>query len=398
VSPTDVSSSAPNNEQAPGQIWQGAGSGFSLVDNTSFIPWVDNIFEGYLPDASGASQFWQDITDSTLFPDLIFEEPTILEGTVTSVEPLNAVSGIAIPPIPTDGIQPSQKLDRPDSSEEPLEEIPDHFLAQHYTRTLTSRYSSKDRGWNYYAHFYHRFTNSHAFVLSALYAWTSAHLFFAGNLKSLDNAFKHYERCLQQISTSHHLNIDALSTQATACAGQINLPSLLSDDDIDAIGVSMYFLASTDLLASRRAPLRNLVQAMTALHLAGLPARRRKGLFSTVSSWFSFLDARLSIFGMGNCSLMNVIGGEEGMVACIHSTSDFLRQEYKILYPAEEAKRDEAHLPLLEILVRLVANFGIISNFVAGAKDPALQDTVGRSLDNIKEVTCTHSVSSKEIY
>lgn len=385
VSPTDASSSALSNEQATGQVWQAPGSEFSFNGNTSFIPWVDNIFEGYLPDSSGASQFWQDLTDSTLFPDLIFEEPITLES-AEAVEPLNAASDITIPPAPADGLQSSQKFPQSDSTEEPLEEIPDHFLAQHYTRTLTSRYSSKDRGWNYYAHFYHRFTNSHAFVLSALYAWTSAHLFFAGNLKSLHNAFKHYERCLQQISTGHNLNIETLLSQAKAGSGPINLSGVISDDDIDAIGVSMYFLASTDLLASRRAPLQNLVQAMTALHSAGLPARRRKGLFSTVSSWFCFLDARLSIFGMASCSLISVIGGEEGMVAGINNTSDFLRQEYKILYPAEEVKRDEAHLPLLEILVRLVANFGLISNFLASGEDPGLQATVRTSLDKIKEV------------
>lgn len=382
----DASDSGLNPQQSTGQIWQTAGLEFPFIDSTSFIPWVDDIFEGYLPESSGASQLWQDIADSSLFPDLILEEPTNLESTNAGLDTLNAVSNPSTSPVETQGPELLQKSSQHGVSEGPLEEIPDHFLAQHYTRNLTSRYSSKDRGWNYYAHFYHRFTNSHPFVLSALYAWTSAHLYFASNLKSLHNAFKHYERCLEEISAGHSLNIDVLSAKAKAGTAQTNLLHTLSDDDVDAIGVSMYFLASTDLLASRRTPLQNLVQAMAALHLAGLPARRRKGLFSTVSSWFCFLDARLSIFGMGHCSLMNIIGGEEGMVAGINSTSDFLRQEYKILYPAEEIKRDEAHLPLLEILVRLVANFGLISNFLAGERDPALRDTVGISLDKIKKV------------
>jgi hypothetical protein len=386
VSPTDASSSGVSLQLSTGQFWQAAGSELPFIDNTSFIPWVDDIFEGYLPDSSGASQLWQDIADSALFPDLIFEETTNLENSDAGLDTLNRVSNTSISPVETHDPESLQKPSQNGISEGPLEEIPDHFLAQHYTRNLTGRYSSKDRGWNYYAHFYHRFTNSHPFVLAALYAWTSAHLFFAGNLKSLHNAFRHYERCLEQISIGHSLNIDILSSQAKAGIAQTNLLDTLSDDDVDAIGVSMYFLASTDLLASRRTSLQNLVQAMAALHLAGLPARRRKGLFSTVSSWFCFLDARLCIFGMGHCSLMNLIGGEEGMVAGINSTSDFLRQEYKILYPAEEIKRDEAHLPLLEILVRLVANFGLISNFLSGENDPALRDTVKISLDKIKKV------------
>ncbi len=66
--------------------------------------------------------------------------------------------------------------------------LPGHILAQHYSSELARKYSSKSAEWTFYTYFFHRFTQSHPWVLRAIQAWTATHLFYAGKTASLDGA------------------------------------------------------------------------------------------------------------------------------------------------------------------------------------------------------------------
>lgn len=353
----------------PDQLWE-VQQDAELVDQNSFMPWVDDLYE-YFPDTFESLQFWQGVTESAIpLPG------ASLDGdTGTAVEPFAKING--------DVTATSSTVN---DENEQLEEIPDHFLAQHYTRNLTGRYSSKDRGWNYYNHFYSRFTNSHAFVLYALYSWTAVHLFYAGTLKSLDNAWKHYEKCLEQIKAVHRVDLKSLATSDPSNADQTNQLQTLSADDIDAIGVSLYFLASSNLLASRRQELEDVIRIMTVLLSIDMPCRRQNGLFLTVSTWFCSLDARMSAFGRPTSCFLDAIGGVNGLISIIDNTRDFLKQEYKMLYPTAETKRDEAHKPLLDLMLRLVANFVEISRFSKDLDNLSAVGDIRQALDGIKQV------------
>ena len=109
------------------------------------------------------------------------------------------------------------------------------------------------------------------------------------------------------------------------------------------------------------------------------------GLSFEIFNWFCFLDVRASAFGMGSSSMITALGGEEGLVNATKLSRGFLRNEYKMLYPADMIERDKAHMPLNEIVLRLIAIFGEISSHF----DEADEDIRGRvrvSLDNVRAV------------
>jgi hypothetical protein len=340
------------------------------------MPWGDDFVAGYPPGPLGSSQFWQGIADTSLDPGLL------LNDDFESIEPSRSVD-------PELGVETGMDslLEISDGSQaegEQLENIPDHLLAQHYTRTLTALYSSKERGWNYYTYFYNRFTITHPFVLSALYSWTSAHLFFSGTLKSIEHAIKYYERCLNQISLSHNIGLASCpdgSSELNGFPGEVQL----SGDDLDAIVISLYFLASTDLLAARPRELRRLLRMTTALVTLQKARDPKGGLSFEIFNWFCFLDVRASAFGMGSSSMITALGGEEGLVNATKISRGFLRNEYKMLYPADMIERDKAHTPLNEIVLRLIAVFGEISRHFDDA-DEEIKGEIRVSLDNVRAV------------
>ena len=340
------------------------------------MPWGDNFVEAYPPGLLGSSQFWQGIVDASMDPEILlgddFEtaEPSRIVGSDLGIE-----TGTDSRP---------EFEDRPQAEGQQLENIPDHLLAQHYTRNLTALYSSKDRGWNYYTYFYNRFSNTHTFVLSALYSWTSAHLFFSETLKSLDHALKYYERCLNQISLCHNIGVTSSPDGSLEING-FSQDVQLSGDELDAIFISLYFLASTDLLAARPRELRKLLRVTTALIELQKSRDQRDGLSFEICNWFCFLDARASAFGMGSSSMITVLGGEEGLVKATKISRGFLRNEYKMLYPADMIQRDEAHMPLNELVLRLIAIFGEISRHFNDA-DADIIKGIRVSLDNVREV------------
>lgn len=119
---------------------------------------------------------------------------------------------------------------------------PSYVLTQHFTRQLTSRFSSKAADWTFYTYFFHRFTPSHPWVMSSLLAWTSASLHFSSVTGSLQTAKHHHEKCLQGLYAAHGVQVDAL----TGSIGEILENATV--EDIDAIFVGLYFLALYDLM------------------------------------------------------------------------------------------------------------------------------------------------------
>ncbi|KAH7025665.1 uncharacterized protein B0I36DRAFT_293256 [Microdochium trichocladiopsis] len=233
--------------------------------------------------------------------------------------------------------------------------ISDHVLAQHYKQKLTGRYSSKDPAWNYYVHFYNRFSSSHPFVLSALYAWTSAHLFCTGILKATTDALSHYHNCLAELQRWFGLTIDRPLDPLDSGLQEIQTTD---DDTLDAITVGLYFLASTDLMLGDFGRLRRVLDLEAEILLAqGLGPQRpqlKLGRLSTVAAmWFCYLDARTASFGMRATSILQAMGGESGMVQATGATKDLLRSEYSPIYPSQQQQRDEVHLPLLKTMNRL---------------------------------------------
>ncbi|KAH8682581.1 hypothetical protein BX600DRAFT_374941 [Xylariales sp. PMI_506] len=228
--------------------------------------------------------------------------------------------------------------------------ISDHVLAQHYTRSLTGRYSSKDPGWNYYMHFYTRFSTTHTFVLSSLYAWTSVHLYCTGNLSSRANALTHYQKAISEIRNAYGLELLAEDIQYQAQM----VVSGVGKEDLDAIAVAMYFLASTDLMLSRAINLRWILQFEAGLIRARMPTSFET-LFSQIATWFCFLDSRASAFGATESQVIVAIGGEAGLLEAMDRSRYLLQREYNLLYPPKEQQRDRAHTPLLKLTNRLRA-------------------------------------------
>ncbi|KAK5993053.1 hypothetical protein PT974_06480 [Cladobotryum mycophilum] len=258
----------------------------------------------------------------------------------------------------------------------PVSTISDHELAQHYIRNLTSLYSSKNPGWNFHTYFFNRFSSKYPFVMAALYAWTAAHLFCQEYLASPANSMTHYQKTTLELK--ERFSIDVVNRL------DIGVSSFATNqDDLDAIAVSLYFLASTDLILSRPERLRNLLEVEAGI-LRARPLNGPDSVFTKIATWFCFLDARMSTFGRDHDRVIQTVGGEMGMLAALHESEHFLQNEYKRLYPLEERRRDAAHLPLYKATCRLVVLWGCISRFYGNNGDVTLKSTVRNSLDDIQ--------------
>lgn len=346
-------------------------------------PWVDDLFEGHVLDG----EIWHDFptsSSSSARPPVErtvekkdYESPTTLTRQVSQTVGSYTPSSMPVQTSPTSN-----------TTENQLHDVPDHLLAQHYTRNLTARYSSKNAGWNFYMHAYNRFTGTHPFVSSALYAWTSAHLFYAGAINSLDNAISHYQRSAVELNDLYKIDVNSDCTTAIDEI-EVLASKTISDDDVDAIAVALYFLASTDQITSRSEPLRSIIRCETVLLLAKHDDDS-KTLFSKIATWFCFIDARSSIFGASGAPILQAMGGENGLVRTMYATQGLLKREYNILYPIEEQHRDEFHFPLLEIISRLIAIFGSISQQY-NRPDESAETIVRASLDHIQKVRSAKS-------
>jgi hypothetical protein len=169
--------------------------------------------------------------------------------------------------------------------------LPGHILAQHYSSELARKYSFKSPEWTFYTYFFHRFTQSHPWVLCSIQAWTSTHLYYSGKLPNVLSAVADYLRFVDHMKThygvSHedfgqprsHQRVDPVGSLADA-----------TPDDIDAIFVGHFFLALADLMAARPLPFRSILRFIA--HLLQTPGikGRMTGVRSRVASWVCILS------------------------------------------------------------------------------------------------------------
>lgn len=167
------------------------------------------------------------------------------------------------------------------------ETLPVHLLSQHFSRQLTSRFSFKPADWTFYNFFFHRFTTSHPWVLSAILSWTSASLFYSGRWKDLAVATFHYDQCLSQIIKISGRSFDDVETEWPSEYDPIKDRhfSAASTDDIDALFVSCFFLALFDQMAARPSQIRKIFHFVS--HILQVPnvQGNMAGVRSRVSTW-----------------------------------------------------------------------------------------------------------------
>ena len=347
---------------------------FPFLDG-NMMPWIDGVFDNY------TDQPWD---TSLLAPVSSGTGMTPLGmGTTERPDYVALRDAIFLPPTPGDRVSMTAELhqDSPSSTSA----VSDHVLAQHYTRNLTSRYSSKNQGWNYHTYFFNRFSSSYPFVVSALYAWTSAHLFCAGAINSEDNSLLHYSKCVTGLSNT--FDVDMFTKNNTSRHNLDWMTSDIREEDYDAVAVALFFLAWTDLILARPRDLQNLLELEASI----LERRKYKGsdsVFIKMATWFCFLDARASAFGLGQDRIIQALGDDQGLLEIVEGSQDFLQKEYNMLYPREEQQRDQAHLPLYIVTGRLVTLIGKISRSGKGlpGATEAYKMEIRNSLDALKMV------------
>lgn len=339
------------------------------VFDMTTIPWIDGIFDPNL------GQQWDPTADTAILWN------TSANSVVANESP-DQIRGLYASQLFAELNTPGSDHQSPGSKS--LSTISDHVLAQHYTQSLTSKYSSKEQGWNNHTYFFNRFNSTHSFVVSSLYAWTAAHLFCSGRLQSEASAMEHYSKSL--VGIRDQLGIHLLEENETEIASQTWLQLLARDGDLDAVAVTMYFLAWTDLLLSRQASLRRMLSLeATLLDVSGHDQSHT--LYVRMAVWFCFLDARAALFGQGNDRIIQSMGDDSGLTTAVEASYDFLQNEYSLLYPEEERRRDEAHKPLYMATCRLVALLGKLSR---KGGDTADECHVMASLRDIQQVSRTY--------
>ncbi|KAF5605102.1 hypothetical protein FPANT_1279 [Fusarium pseudoanthophilum] len=287
-----------------------------MLDATA-MPWMDGIFDSY-PD-----QQWD------LSPDAAaFSNATGQNWMPHTESPAQTPVGFSAGSL---------------SSSSP-QTVSDRVLAQHYTQNLASKYSSKGQTWNNHTYFFNRFNSSHSFVISALYAWTAAHLHCNGTLSSEANALEHYDKSL--VALGDQLGVQLGIEGVVEELGQTWPQLITRDDDLDAVSVTLYFLAWTDLLLSRRASLRRMLSFEACLLESRGHGDQSQSVYGRMAVWFCFLDARASLFSQGDDRIIQCLGNDLGLMLAVDRSYNFLQQEYTLLYPNEERRWDEAHRPL----------------------------------------------------
>ncbi|KAG5814141.1 hypothetical protein H9Q71_003403 [Fusarium xylarioides] len=291
-------------------------SPLAMLDATA-MPWMDGIFDSY-PD-----QQWDLSPDVAVFS--------------------NTTHQTWIPYTESPGQTPADFNAASLSSSSP-QTVSDRVLAQHYTQNLASKYSSKGQTWNNHTYFFNRFNSSHSFVISSLYAWTAAHLYCNGTLGSEASALEHYEKSLTALEDqlAIHLGLGGLDEELSRTWPQL----ITRDDDLDAVSVTLYFLAWTDLLLSRKASLKRLLSLEACLLESRGHGDQSQSVYGRMAVWFCFLDARASLFSQGDDRIIQCLGNDLGLMFAVDKSYNFLQQEYTLLYPNEERRWDEAHRPL----------------------------------------------------
>ncbi|KFY38368.1 hypothetical protein V495_06612 [Pseudogymnoascus sp. VKM F-4514 (FW-929)] len=284
--------------------------------------------------------------------------PSAVDWNVTCEQGPPSMSNMASPQNPL--VQPLAMEPPPAGDQTPSQKPADetltvHLLSQHFSRQLTGRFSFKSADWTFYNFFFHRFTTSHPWVLSAILSWTSASLFYSGRWKDLNIATFHYEQCLSQLTKISGRSFDDVEFTWPSAYDPVKDRhfSAASIEDIDALFVSCFFLALFDQMAARPSHIRKIFRFIS--HVLQVPNVRDNmgGVRSRVSTWFCTLESKASAFQPGDGAILSALGGQEGLVSALRASHDTLQKVYSVTYPDEERRADELQLPLLQRMLNL---------------------------------------------
>lgn len=201
---------------------------------------------------------------------------------------MSSIASPQTPPIESLAMESPRAGDRTQSQKPADKEtLTVHLLSQHFSRQLTGRFSFKSADWTFYNFFFHRFTTSHPWVLSAILSWTSASLFYSGRWKDLAIATFHYEQCVSQITKICGCSFDDIEFMWPSAYDPVTDKhfSAASTEDIDALFVSCFFLALFDQMAARPSHIRKIFRFIS--HVLQVPNVRdnMEGVRSRVSTW-----------------------------------------------------------------------------------------------------------------
>ncbi|KAM5357468.1 hypothetical protein ACJZ2D_016234 [Fusarium nematophilum] len=194
---------------------------------------------------------------------------------------------------------------------------------------------------------------------------------------------EHYDKSLAGLGDQ--LGVRLLAEEVSEEAIQTWPQLVARDDDLDAISVTLHFLAWTDLLLSRRASLKRMLSLEASLLESRGHHDQSQSVYARMAVWFCFLDARVALFSQGDDRIIQCLGDDLGLMRVVDKSYDFLQKEYTLLYPNEERRWDEAHRPLYVATCRLVALLGMVSRGDRDKPDGSLETIVRASLCEIKQ-------------
>jgi hypothetical protein len=271
-------------------------------------------------------------------------------------------------------------------------DVPEHVLTQHYSLNAIHRPDSKN--WNFYMHFYNRFATSHPPVLQAIYASASAQLLYANKLGSMTRAISYYENCLIQLEILYGIRPPEVSISGVTESLSEALTKM-SQENLDVVIISLYFLALFDLTTTRPTQLRRILRVMPTI-IRSREQNELSGTFQRISTWFVYLDTRASLFGLGDKNVVIYsIGDEEELSQAVSASQTVLQNEYSSLYPEEERSRDTLAVPLILKILKIMVIFREISRCTEVADDK-LKTSIRQKIDQQSEV-CRPNATAKPL-
>lgn len=372
------------------------GTSYDMMPNSDFAAsdfaaWDQEFYADLLANTSPANI----IPPAGLTPDSLDLQisygSAVLQTHPTPTEPADAIPSK----------QPHEKAaqaytKQPAVLVEDSSEVPEHVLTQHYSLNAIHRPDSKN--WNFYMHFYNRFATSHPPVLLSIYASASAQLLYANKLGSMARAISYYDSCLAKLDTLCHVKLPEVSIPWSS-ESLAAIIEKMTEENLDVIIISLYFLALFDLTTTRPAHLRRILRIMPTI-IRSREQSQLSGTFQRLSTWFVYLDTRASLFGLGDTdTVIYSMGDEVELSNAVSASQTVLQKEYSFLYPEEERARDKLAVPLILKILEIMVIFREISRYTKLADDNMISrirqriDLQSKELDAIDE----HSVKSKKL-
>ncbi|CAK7201933.1 hypothetical protein SEUCBS139899_004649, partial [Sporothrix eucalyptigena] len=161
-------------------------------------PWHDDFYYGFNTEPLQDVEFDVDVGLAFLQPQTDISLDGSPSQTADGPAHVPAIFSRATP-LPAGGTETAGS--NPTAHANHNSSLPGHILAQHYSSELAKKYSFKSGEWTFYTYFFHRFTQSHPWVLCSIQAWTSTHLYYSGKITSLDGALLDYSCFVAHMKT-----------------------------------------------------------------------------------------------------------------------------------------------------------------------------------------------------